>query len=189
MGEKPAAELLKLVVESILFVSNEPVSISTLARVTEAREDAVARAVDEIAADSQGRGLRLQRTGNAVQMVTAPEATPYVQRFLGVDENYRLSPTVLAALTVIAYKQPITRAETERLLGKSCEWAIMSLRARELITEVGRAPGPGRPYLYGTTFRFLEYFGLEKPGDLPPLPELESVAAPEAETGEAGEQP
>jgi segregation and condensation protein B len=87
------------------------------------------------------------------------------------------SPGTLVALTVIAYKQPITRPALDRILGKNCEWQVSSLKARELITEVGRANAPGRPYLYGTTFRFLEHFGLEKPGDLPPLPELEIIEA------------
>jgi segregation and condensation protein B len=120
-----------------------------------------------------------------VQVVTAPEVTPYVQAFLGVDENQRLTHGTLVALTVIAYKQPITRPGLERILGKSCEWQVASLKQRELITEVGRANAPGRPYLYGTTFRFLEHFGLERPEDLPPLPELELVQS--AETGVAQE--
>jgi segregation and condensation protein B len=92
---------------------------------------------------------------------------------------------VLVTLTVIAYKQPITRGEVERILHKNCDYSVMMLKARNLIAEVGRAEGPGRPYLYGTTFKFLEHFGLEKPEDLPPLPELEAAAeatASDAET-------
>ncbi|MDO8616950.1 MAG: SMC-Scp complex subunit ScpB [Dehalococcoidia bacterium] len=186
MTEAPAG-LLRLVVESILFVAEDPLELSALARLTDADVEDVARAVDEIAASCRDRGVRVQRTGSAVQMVTAPECAPYVQRFLGIDEDQRLSRTVLAALTVIAYKQPITRTEIERILGKSCEWALASLRARDLVAEVGRAPGPGRPYLYGTTFRFLEHFGLEKPADLPELPELPELAGEAAST--AAEEP
>lgn len=176
MPEAPPANL-DLIIESILFVAGRPVQIPYLARVTGASAGAVAEAVERIAQDCQKRGVRIQRTGTAVQMVTAPEAAPYVQTFLGVDEDDRLTRSSLATLTIIAYKQPITRAQIEKILGRSCDWGIATLKARNLITEVGRAPGPGRPYLYGTTFRFLEHFGLEKPEDLPPLPELEAAAS------------
>jgi segregation and condensation protein B len=178
MADEPRPQNLKAAIESILFVADEPVELSALARITGVPQDDVARAVDELSAGYHDRGVRIQRTASAVQMVTAPESAVYVQRWLGVDERQRLSPTVLAVLTVIAYKQPITRADTEKLLGKSCDYALLTLRARDLIAEVGRAPGPGRPYLYGTTFKFLEHFGLEKPEDLPPLPELESPRVP-----------
>ncbi len=183
-------EDLALVVESILFVAGRPVQIPFLARVTGAPAEEVLRAVERIAQACHGRGIRIQRTGNTAQMVTAPEAAPYVQAFLGIDENERLTPAVLATLTVIAYKQPITRADIEKILGKSCEWGIAALKARNLITEVGRAPGPGRPYLYGTTLRFLEHFGLEKPEDLPPLPEMEGISQerPSAAPADSGAQ-
>jgi len=92
---------------------------------------------------------------------------------------------VLVTLTVIAYKQPVTKGEVERILRKNCDYSVMVLKARDLINEIGRADGPGRPYLYGTTFKFLEHFGLEKPEDLPPLPELEVAAALVAENGGA----
>jgi segregation and condensation protein B len=140
----------------------------------------VNEAVDTLSQEYQTRGLRVQRNADSVQIVTAPDAAPYVQAFLGIDENQRLTHGTLVALTVIAYKQPITRPALEKVLGKNCDWQVASLKARELITEVGRANAPGRPYLYGTTFRFLEHFGLEKPEDLPPLPELEIVQATEA---------
>ncbi len=182
-----AADLLKLVVESILFVAEDPLELSVLARIADASPADVAKAIDEIADECHDRGVRIQQTGSSVQMVTAPECAPYVQRFLGIDEDQRLSPTVLASLTIIAYRQPITRVDIERILGKSGEWALSTLRARDLVTEVGRAAGPGRPYLYGTTFRFLEYFGLEKPEDLPPLPELEAVLTGDATGVQAGE--
>jgi segregation and condensation protein B len=190
MSAEPPRDQLKLIVESILFVAGHPVEIAALARICGMTPGELAQAVSEMSEEFQGRGVRIQRTGDAIQMVTAPESTPYVQQFLGVNEDYRLSPVVLAALTIIAYKQPITRADIERVLGKSCDWALATLRARDLIAEVGRAPTPGRPYLYGTTFRFLEYFGLEKPADLPPLPELEQAPAAwpaVSDTGETGE--
>lgn len=186
MSAEPPRDQLKTIIESILFVAGHPVEIAALARICGIPAKEMSQAISEMSEECQGRGVRLQRTGDAIQMVTAPESTPYVQQFLGVNEDYRLSHTVLAALTIIAYKQPIARADIERILGKSSDWALATLRARDLIAEVGRAPTPGRPYLYGTTFRFLEYFGLEKPADLPPLPELEQAAAMEPTVSEAG---
>ena len=170
-----ADEKLKLAIESILFVADDPVEISSLARVASRREDDVVAAIEAIAEDYHARGIRIQRTGAAVQMVTAPEAAPFVEQFLGVDEDQRISHAALETLAIIAYKQPISRQVIEKIRGVGCDRALASLKARSLITEVGRASTAGRPYLYGTTFRFLEHFGLEKPSDLPPLPEMPQI--------------
>ena len=167
---------LKLVIESVLFVADGPVELRTLARLTEQTPEAISQSIEELGATSRERGVRIQRTGQSAQMVSAPETASYVQRYLGIDENQRLSPVVLVTLTVIAYKQPVTKGEVERILRKNCDYSVMVLKARDLINEVGRTDGPGRPYFYGTTFKFLEHFGLEKPDDLPPLPELEAAA-------------
>ncbi len=177
MPDEVALESLKTVLESILFVADKPVELGLLARITGHNAEVVGLIVDEIAAEWKGRGVRVQRSGTAVQMATAPESTPFVQAFLGVDEDSRLTHAPLVVLTIIAYKQPITRPAIEKILGKSCDYSVEVLKARDLITEVGRSHGAGRPYLYGTTFRFLEHFGLEKPEDLPPLPELDLAAA------------
>jgi segregation and condensation protein B len=178
---------LGVAIESILFVADHPVDTRTLARLLEVPPEDVATAVEVLAEASRGRGVRIQRTGQAVQMVSAPETAPFVQRYLGVDENARLTPATLATLTVIAYKQPVTKGAVERILRKNCDYGIAMLRARGLITEVGRADGAGRPYLYGTTFKFLEHFGLEKPEDLPPLPELAQAEQEVAPAGEGDE--
>jgi segregation and condensation protein B len=175
--DPPSYELLKRIIESVLYVADKPVDTGFLARIAGADERWVDETVNTLATEYQARGLRIQRNGSSVQLVTAPEAAPYIQAFLGIDENQRLTHGTLVALTVIAYKQPITRPALDKILGKNCDWQVTSLKARELITEVGRANAPGRPYLYGTTFRFLEHFGLEKPEDLPPLPELEVIQA------------
>ena len=91
-----------------------------------------------------------------------------------IDEHDRWQMAALETLAIIAYKQPITRMTIESIRGVNCDQVIASLKARGLIAEVGRAHAQGRPYLFGTTFRFLEYFGLEKPEDLPPLREAEA---------------
>jgi segregation and condensation protein B len=173
---------LNVIIESILFVADEPVEIGSLVRVTGRPQEDVVAAIEGIASNSQRRGVRVQRTGAAVQMVTAPEAARYVEQFLGVDEDHRISHAALESLAIIAYKQPISRQVLEAIRGVNCDRALASLKARGLVTEVGRASTAGRPYLYGTTFRFLEHFGLEKPEDLPPLPE--QAGNMEQETGD-----
>ncbi len=188
MTAASASDHLKLVIESILFVADEPVEIGALARVSGVKETDVLEAVEAIASEYQGRGLRIQRTANAVQLVTAPEATAFVEQFLGVDEDQRISHAALETLAIIAYKQPISRQVIEAIRGVNCDRALASLRARGLVTEVGRAPTSGRPYLYGTTFRFLEHFGLEKPEDLPPLPEAPQDPGPRTQDSGARSQ-
>jgi len=170
----PSAAELKAIVESILFVAEEPLDMDMLARSLGVDVKMVAKAVDALNEECRQRGVRLQQTGSAVQMVTAPEVAPYVERFLGLDEDRSLSQAALETLAIIAYKQPITRMTIESIRGVNCDQVIASLKARGLIAEVGRAHAQGRPYLFGTTFRFLEYFGLEKPEDLPPLKETEA---------------
>jgi segregation and condensation protein B len=181
MDSQPSPVDLKAILESILFVADEPLEMVAIARSLGVSLAAVEEAVAALSADCRQRGVRLQQTGSAVQMVTAPETAPHVERFLGLDEDHRLSHAALETLAIIAYKQPITRPAIEAIRGVNCERAVASLKARGLITEVGRAHAQGRPYLFGTTFRFLEHFGLEKPDDLPPLPEVEASLQAEGE--------
>jgi segregation and condensation protein B len=185
MTSQPSPAELNAILESILFVADEPLEMGAIARSLGVGLSAIEEAVAALSTDCRQRGVRLQQTGSAVQMVTAPETAPYVERFLGLDEDHRLSHAALETLAIIAYKQPITRPAIEAIRGVNCERAVASLSARGLITEVGRAHSQGRPYLFGTTFRFLEHFGLEKPDDLPPLPDGHQ---PEADPP-AGESP
>jgi segregation and condensation protein B len=168
-------ELLQRVIESILFVADEPVDVGSLSKALRRSRDEIEAALQQIADRYDEGGIRLQRTGDVVQMVSAPEAGPYVERYLGVESRQRLSGAALESLAIIAYKQPLTRAGVEAVRGVNSDAAIASLIARGLIEEVGRAPGPGRPVLLGTTLRFLEHFGLKDPSDLPPLPAAEGA--------------
>jgi segregation and condensation protein B len=143
------------------------------------RQEVVDR-LEELAESCRDRGVRLQQTGELVQLVSAPQTAAYVERFLGL-EHPPLTNASLETLAIIAYRQPLTRAGIESVRGVDCDGPIRTLMARGLIEEVGRAPVIGRPTLFGTTVRFLEYFGLEKPDDLPPLPQLETEEADEAE--------
>jgi segregation and condensation protein B len=183
---------LPAVIESILFVADEAVEISMLARALRRPADAIEDALAELELSCAEGGTRLQRTRDTVQLVTSPEFGPFVERFLGMESRQRLSGAALESLAIIAYKQPLTRAGVEQVRGVNSDGAIASLIARGLVEEVGRAPGPGRPVLLGTTLRFLEHFGLGKPGDLPPLPANGSIldlAGNLAEVLDDGEAP
>ncbi len=114
-------------------------------------------------------GLRLQRQGDRLQIVTTPEAAPYVERFLGLSVTTSLSPAALEALAVIAYKQPIARSEIEAIRGVNSDGVLRNLVSKGLVEEVGRLETVGHPVLFGTTFDFLQYFGLSGLNELPPL--------------------
>jgi segregation and condensation protein B len=156
--------------EALLFLADEPVELADLARALEVHLATARGLVEALAESLRGRGLRVQRLGTRVQLVTAPECGPYIERFLGARNEQRLSAAALETLAIIAYKQPISRPQIEAIRGVDSGRAIATLRTRDLIEEVGRAESVGRPVLYGTTMRFLEHFGLEHPADLPPLP-------------------
>jgi segregation and condensation protein B len=162
-----------LLLEGVLFVAAEPVQVARLAELLDVSQEAVDIALADmsVACRTQRRGIRLLRKGDRVQLTSAPEATPYVERFLNLDLTSRLSPAALETLAVIAYRQPLTRGDMEALRGVNCDGVLRTLLARELIEPVGRLDQPGRPFLYGTTIRFLQYMGLESIEDLPPLPE------------------
>jgi segregation and condensation protein B len=179
--EPPPPEHMLPAVEAILFVADAPIEIAALARVLSAPRTDVERALDELGEVCRERGVRLQRTGDLVQLVSAAHTAAYVERFLGL-EHPPLTNASLETLAIIAYRQPLTRAGIESVRGVDCDGPIRTLMARGLIEEVGRAPVVGRPVLFGTTVRFLEYFGLEKPDDLPPLPfQADEDSQPEEE--------
>jgi segregation and condensation protein B len=169
-------EQLPAYIESILFVAEEPASVPLLMQSLRITREAAEDALAELEQRCLQGGIRLQRDGDIVQLVTAPEAGPYVERFLGLESRQRLSGAALEALAIIAYRQPVTRAMVEQIRGVNSDGAIASLIARGLVEEVGKAPGPGRPGLLGTTMKFLEHFGLTKPTDLPPLASAEMAA-------------
>ena len=170
--EKPNAEALPALVEALLFVADGPTVEPALARALGAAPRALRDALDALGERLDGRGVRLLRGPEGVQLVTAPEAAAAVEHFLGLESGRRLSTAALETLAVVAYRQSVTRAAIEAVRGTSSDAVLATLRARGLIERVGRAQGPGRPALYGTTQRFLEHFGLEQAGDLPGLDEL-----------------
>jgi segregation and condensation protein B len=170
--EPPPPEDVLGAVEAILFVADAPLEVTALSRVLATPKAEIEKALDQLAEQCRDRGVRLQRTGDLVQLVSAPQTAAYVERFLGL-EHPPLTNASLETLAIIAYRQPITRAGIESVRGVDCDGPIRTLMARGLVEEIGRAPVIGRPSLFSTTVRFLEYFGLERPDDLPPLPVFE----------------
>jgi segregation and condensation protein B len=164
---------LPALLEALLFVADDPTPVGRLAEVLCIGIESVEQALAELERCYQEgqRGLRLQRKGEKIQLVSAPPAAPYIERFLGLDLTSRLSTAALETLAVIAYQQPLTRAEVEAIRGVSCDGVMRTLVARGLVEPVGRREGPGRPFEFGTTFQFLQYFGLDDLRSLPALPD------------------
>jgi segregation and condensation protein B len=177
-------EGLPLVLESLLFVVDHAVEESYLARALDVTSTRIEKALDDLETTLREgqRGIRLQRGPEGVALVTAPEAAGRIEHFLGLEASRKLSTAALETLAIIAYRQPITRGQIDSIRGVSSDGAVATLRARALIAPAGYATGPGRPMLFQTTQRFLEHFGLERAGQLPPLPE--EIDLPPSEIGE-----
>ncbi len=172
-------------VEAILFVSCEPVPLRKFEEVfapdgVEPRD--VREALEALRRDFTGRGVELIEVGGGYQMRTSPELRPILAR-MEVVRPVKLTQAALETLAIIAYRQPLTRAEAEEVRGVDCGAVVRSLLDRGLIRVVGKKDMPGRPILYGTTRKFLEVFGLASLNDLPTLREIEELTGSEA--GEA----
>lgn len=169
----------KAVLEVLLFLSGEPITLPSIKDVTELPESEIKRLMDELIAQykEQNTGLLIVEIANGYQMVTNPEYAEWVRKFKNIHMSSRLSLPALETLAIIAYKQPIIRAKIEQLRGVNSDSAIRTLLERRLIKVMGRKEAPGRPFLYGTTKEFLHYFGLK---DLTELPTLKDFVREEA---------
>jgi segregation and condensation protein B len=177
---------LPALVEGLLFVADEPVTVARLAEALEVETDAVEAALNEISADGANRGVRLQRRGDRVQLVTRPEAAAYIERFMGLENSARLSQAALETLSIVAYRQPCTRAQIEVVRGVNCDSVLKNLLSKGLIEESGRLETVGHPFLYSTTFAFLQHFGLRSLDELPPLEPTQTPTLVEPDTVTAG---
>lgn len=159
------------VLEAVLFTMGESVEISRLAEVIE--EDVkTTKAILEKMEERYGRedrGITLTRLDNAVQLCTKPDMYEHLVRIAKAPKKLSLTDTVLETLSIIAYKQPVTRIDIERVRGVSCDHAINKLLEYDLIMELGRLDAPGRPLLFGTTEQFLRCFGVKSLEELPKL--------------------
>ncbi|MEQ6389021.1 SMC-Scp complex subunit ScpB [Bacillaceae bacterium S4-13-58] len=164
----------KAVVEGLLFASgDEGLTKKQLAHILEVDLNTIDVVIEELKYDYENtqRGMMLMRSGEIYQLTTKPEHAVYFQRLMESPQASRLSQAALEALSIIAYRQPITRVEVEEVRGVNSDRAIQTLVSRGLVEEKGRKEGAGRPILFGTTTNFLTYFGLSSLEDLPPLPE------------------
>jgi segregation and condensation protein B len=181
MTATPTAVEIPLVnlLESLLFVAPGAVTASQLAAALEVPLAEVEKGLADLETRYLQGGLRLQRHQGRVQITTAPEISPWIERFLGLEATSRLSRAAVEALAIIAYQQPLSRPEVDAIRGVNSDGVIKSLLVKGLIQEVGRAERPGRPILYSTTADFLQHFGLSSLTELPPLVVPDDANAPQ----------
>ena len=184
---RPPLELTETGLEALLFVAERPLSRREIASLAGVDHATVDQRLGDLEVSLAARGIRLLADGDRVELATAPEAGALVARYVGVDA-IRLSPASLETLAIVAYRQPVTRAAIERIRGVDSDYTVRSLLHRRLIVELGRADAPGRPFLYGTGFDFLERFGLTGLSELPPL-DVDVAARLAEEGGEAITEP
>ena len=170
------------VVESLLFVAGRALDLADLRKLLGVSEEELRSAVADLAASyaRDGRGLRLQQLGMQVQLVSAPENARFVAALLGMPTHARLTTPALETLAIIAYRQPISRAQLESIRGVNCDRALATLLQHGLVMEVGRATTVGRPILFGTTLEFLQQFGLSGIDALPAVAFPEEIARADA---------
>ena len=159
------------IVEAILFVTGNAVEKKDICRAMDITEPELDETLDALESgyDFDRRGLRLLRFGAHVQLATRPDYAPYVEKLLQPVQKQSLSQAVMETLAVIAYKQPVTKAEIEQIRGVKCDYSVQSLVSKGLIAEVGRKETLGRPILYGTTDAFLRHFCLSSLAELPEI--------------------
>ncbi len=156
-------------IESILFVSGRPLEYAELRKLLDIDDESLASGLQALAQqlENQGRGIRLQRLGEQVQLVTAPENARYVAALLGLPMTARLTTAAMETLAVVSYRQPITRAQIEAVRGVNSDRALATLIQHGLVVEIGRAQTVGRPALFATSPEFLQQFGLTSLDQLP----------------------
>jgi segregation and condensation protein B len=176
---------LRRILESILFVCDEPINVGILAQVTEEPKDTVESELRALAEDlqSQGRGVALREVAGGWRMYSHPDASAYVERFVRSVQQPRLTQAALETLAIVAYKQPVTRQQIAAIRGVESDGVVGTLEQRGLVMEVGRDQGPGQAVFYGTSPQFLERLGLPSLEELPPIAPLlpPSSAADELE--------
>ncbi len=161
-------------IEAMILVAQEPVAPELLAQLLERPVVDIERWCDELADgyDTDRRGIQLVRVAGGYRMQTHPDLTPYVERFLLHDQRARLSGAALETLAIVAYKQPISRAQIASIRGVDPDGVLRTLQGRGYIDAIGHDTGPGQAVLYGTTTAFLEKLGLDRIDDLPPIAEF-----------------
>lgn len=161
----------KALLEAVLFLSGDPVVPASLKAVMGADEGSIRRLFDELVADYHERksGVVITEVAGGYQMVTSPLYAEEIRKYAGLNVSSKLSIAALETLSIIAYQQPIIKAEVEQIRGVGSEGVMKTLLDKRLIKIIGKKEVPGKPLLYGTTREFLQYFGLKDLTDLPTL--------------------
>lgn len=169
----------KNLIEAILFISGEPVTLTVLKAATEIPEEELKPLLDELISEyrEKNSGIQIIEIANGYQMVTNPAYAQWLRKFRSSSAAAKLSQQALETLAIIAYKQPIIKAEIEQLRSVNSDGVVKTLLDKKLIKIMGRKEAPGRPLLYGTTKEFLQYFGLKDLTELPTLKDIEREEA------------
>lgn len=170
-------------VESLIFVAEKPISLEDIkdsidnAYEVDIQEELLQQTIQGLTEkyDSEDFAMHLVEIANGFQFLTKPSYHNTVGNFLKLHTKKRLSRAALETLAIISYKQPVSKSDMEKIRGVSCEYGVQKLLEKELVEIVGRSSGPGRPLLYGTSDKFLEYFGIKSIADLPKLKEIQST--------------
>jgi len=178
--------VLKSIIESLIFVSQEPIGLEKLKAILDDFppadvEDAV-QELEESYSKNQS-GIQLQRSAGGLLFVTEPACDPWVKKMLHMDKKGRLSSAALETLSIIAYHQPVTLAEISALRGVDATHSLKTLLLKRLVKITGRKRSPGKPLIYRTSNKFLSYFGLNSLKDLPTREEIETLLEEEREAG------
>jgi len=162
--------------EAVLFLAREPLSTRKLAKLAKLADGTEARTLLKKLSrrdDQRGRALQVVEVAGGFQLLTRPQLAPWISRLHGEAQEVRLSAPALETLSVVAYRQPMVRAEIEAIRGVQCGEILRVLMERDLLRIVGRANELGRPFLYGTTKKFLQVFGLRRLDQLPPIGQIQ----------------
>lgn len=177
IGPESKKEEKKALIEAILFVENEPLEYGRLASLLECGDDEIRLLVGELKEEYEIRqgGLQIHEVAGGYQMIAHPRFSLLLSRFFGVKPANKMSKTNLITLAIIAYKQPVSKTEIEKIRGVDCGRVLQKLLEQDLIRILGRREGPGKPLEYGTTKKFLKLFGLKSIQELPRLREIKEM--------------
>jgi len=169
----------KHLLEAILFLSGEPVTLSSLKDVAEMQDAELKKLMDELMTDYRERngGVLIAEIANGYQMITNTVYAPWLKKFRVKSALTKLSASALETLAIIAYRQPVIKTEIEQLRSVNSDGVVKTLLDRKLVKILGKKEAPGRPLLYGTTKEFLQYFGLKDLAELPTLRDIEREEA------------
>jgi segregation and condensation protein B len=167
----------KGIIEALLFVANSPLSLKEISQVIEIEPKIIRNLIKklQVELEEEGRGLNIIEVAGGYQLCTKPKFALWIRKFLGNQPKVKLSSQALEVLAIIAYHQPISKVELEKIRGVNCTSVLKMLLEKKLIKIIGRKEAPGRPLLYTTTKAFLECFGLSKLSDLPNINEVQEI--------------